>query len=248
MKRLLTGFALAAAVSLAGGTASAQDNGYNVNDPTVAVAPPSATPGATFNVTVDDCIVGETATYTFEGETKTATCADGSSADSLTEVVVAGGTATASFDAPTSAGTYNGTVALDQSNATLPWQIQVVAPTVTVSNGSPAAGGTFTASMPCSEDSATVNFNGTSQTVTPSDGTATATLTAPNSGGTASGTFTCGSDVASFSVTVEPPSSTIPATGNSNLNGTLSIAAVLLIAGAGLFAVTQARRRESTTS
>lgn len=245
MKRLMAGIAIASAVTMAGGAAHAQDSGYNTNDPTVAVSPPSTGPGGSFDVDVDDCIVGETATFTFEGETKTDTCV-GASADSLTEAIVAGGTATASFNAPGTAGTYDGTVELDQSAATLPFQIEVVVPTVTVSNSSPAAGTTFTASIPCDEDSATVTFNGQSQTVTPSNGTATATLTAPAAAGTATGTFTCGEAVASFSVTVQSTNVTIPATGSSGINGTLSIATVLLLAGAGMFAVTQARRRQHT--
>ncbi|TDT18491.1 hypothetical protein BDK89_4112 [Ilumatobacter fluminis] len=247
MKRLMAGIAIATAATMAGGAVQAQDNGYNVNDPTVAVAPPSTTPGGTFNVNVDDCIVGETATYTFQGQNKTATCV-GASADSLTEAIVAGGTATASFTAPTSAGTYNGTVALDQSAVSLPFQIQVQAATVTVSNGSPAPGSTFTASIPCNEDSATVSFNGQSQTVSPSDGTATATLTAPTAAGTATGTFTCGDTVASFSVTVQETDPIIPPTGNSGMSGTMGIAAVLLVAGAGMFGVSQFRRRQTTAS
>lgn len=79
----------------------------------------------------------------------------------------------------------------------------------------------------------------------PAAGTATATFTAPTAPGTYTGTYT-GAAVGTFSVTVAAPVTPgggLPATG-SNGTSTMTIIAIGLFAvGAGLFGVSQVRRR-----
>jgi LPXTG-motif cell wall-anchored protein len=62
----------------------------------VTVTDPTPSPGGTFSVTATGCAEGDTVTFSFNGETQTA--------------VVSGGSATVSFTAPTTPGSYTGTV------------------------------------------------------------------------------------------------------------------------------------------
>lgn len=77
-------------------------------------------------------------------------------------------------------------------------------------------------------------------------GAASATFTAPQTPGTYSGTMTSAAGEQPFSVTVT--GSALPATGSSDQSGTIfALAVLLVVAGAALFIVAQARRPDTTT-
>ncbi len=99
---------------------------------------PSVAPGGTFTVTVTNCLPGETVVITFQGVSQTVTC------DST--ILQAGAT----FNAPTTPGTYEACAEFTGTGATVPpgvtrpttvcTTIQVLAPTVTVPPGVPGGG------------------------------------------------------------------------------------------------------------
>ena len=116
--------------------------------------------------------------------------------------------------------------------------------TVTVSNLSPAPGGQFTVTVSNCQGQAVFTLGSSTATVTPVNGTATATLTAPTTPGSFTGTVVCANQTASFTVNVAAPGG-LPATGSSGLSTTTAVALVLLVTGIGIFVVTQARRRST---
>lgn len=80
-----------------------------------------------------------------------------------------------------------------------------------------------------------------------SAGSATVTLTAPTAPGTYTGTVT-GSvtgALGNFTVTVAAPTTNLPATGGGGVSTMTIIAIGLLAVGAGLFGVSQVRRRQT---
>jgi hypothetical protein len=86
----------------------------------------------------------------------------------------------------------------------------------------------------------------------PVSGTATGQLTAPTAPGTYTGSATgaTSGQTASFTVTVSQaaaPPGGLPATGSGGISTLNMIAIGLLVIGAGLFAVSQIRRRQATT-
>ena len=135
--------------------------------------------------------------------------------------------------------------------------------TPTVSATTVTPGGSFSVSVGCVVgEQVTFVFQGSTQTIAcvlsdagqPLDGIATATFTAPATAGTFTGTVTVpGATQQSFSVTVQavtattsPSTGGLPPTGSDGTGSTMMIAALLLVAGAGMFGVAHMRRRSVT--
>ena len=97
---------------------------YPPDPPEAEVDDPTPTPGGDFVVTVPDCVEGETVEITFEGVTETTTCTDG--------------TASASFAAPTSGGTFTGTVTTEGGSAS--FAVTVVVEDLPATGGGDSAG------------------------------------------------------------------------------------------------------------
>lgn len=118
------------------------------------------------------------------------------------------------------------------------------------SPASTAAGGTVTVTVSCQPgESVTATLNGvtSSPVVCPAGGSATINVTAPTTPGTYTGT-TNGSvngALGNFTVTVTAPPPGLPATGSSGISTMTIIAIGLFAVGAGLFGVSQVRRRQS---
>jgi LPXTG-motif cell wall-anchored protein len=111
----------------------------------------------------------------------------------------------------------------------------------------PAAGADFTVEVGCEPDGDNVvfEFNGATQTAVCTAGSASATFTAPTAPGAYSGTYT-GAATGSFSVTIAAPvvpGGGLPATGSDGTSTMTIIAFGLFAVGAGLFGVSQMRRR-----
>lgn len=116
-------------------------------------------------------------------------------------------------------------------------------PTVSLSSPSPAAGAQFTVTANGCPAGATASFEFQGQTAS---GSTQTTFTAPTAAGTYAGSVTCGGTTVSFSVNVAPTAPNLPATGGGSSSGTTtSIAAMLLLAGVGMFGVAQVRRRQA---
>ena len=120
MKKFVAAAAIAAVSLFAGASAASAQDGYGTTNPTVTVSSGSPTAGSAFSVTVANCTPGGTATFVFQGSTQTAT-------------VGSAGTATASFTAPASAGTYSGTATCNSVAASF-------SVTVPAGGGLPATG------------------------------------------------------------------------------------------------------------
>lgn len=142
--------------------------------------------------------------------------------------------------------------------------------TVTVSNPTPAPGATFEAivsdclagtpvDLEFQGQTATVtcDVNALTQAVTQEAGGASTTFTAPMQAGTYDGSATVqsgsGTRVLTFSITVQTttpttnPSGGLPPTGGgSSSTATMTIAVLLLVAGTGMFAVANLRRRSAS--
>ena len=118
-----------------------------------------------------------------------------------------------------------------------------------INPATPTEGGSFTVTVDCAPDGDTVAvvFNGTTTNATCADGKATVTLTAP-AAGTYPGSYS-GAGVGTFSVTVAAPVTPpggLPATGSNGTSTMTIIALGLFAVGAGLFGVSQVRRRTAT--
>lgn len=105
--------------------ASAQDS-YNTDNPTATVSNSSPTPGAPFSVSVNNC-PEDSATFTFQGATKTADTNDSD-------------TATTSFTAPSTAGTHTGTATCGSTVSSFSVVAATPTPTVATPAVLPATG------------------------------------------------------------------------------------------------------------
>lgn len=123
--------------------------------------------------------------------------------------------------------------------------------TVSVSSQTPPEGSNITATISgCVEgEEATFVLGSSTSTGVTSGGTASGVLTVPNTPGSYTGTATCASGAqASFAVAVPTPTGGLPATGSSGVGSIVTISIILLLVGAGLFAASQIRRRQSVTA
>ena len=142
--------------------------------------------------------------------------------------------------------------------------------TVSVDDTTPEPGATFEVEVDSCEAGTDVVFlfEGVSTTVACDDDGASASFAAPVQPGTYTGTVTVdsgdGSRVLSFTVTVEAapttttvtaptttvaPGGQLPETGGGSSSGTtITIALVLLVAGAGMFGVANMRRRQNVAA
>ncbi len=119
-----------------------------------------------------------------------------------------------------------------------------------IAPASPAPGATFTVTVDCAPDGAAVAvvFNGATTNANCTGGKATVSLTAPATAGDYPGTYT-GAGAGSFTVTVAAPATPpggLPATGSNGTSTMTIIALGLFAVGAGLFGVSQVRRRSVT--
>ena len=111
MKRLVLTLMVAAATmlgvsALAPSTVSAQYG--TVQPPGISTDVPSVTPGGSFTATVTNCLPGETVIITFQGVSQTVTC--------NSTILQAGAT----FNAPTTPGTYEVCANFTGGGATVP--------------------------------------------------------------------------------------------------------------------------------
>lgn len=116
-----------------------------------------------------------------------------------------------------------------------------------ISPATPAEGADFEVTVACSPDGDNVAFvfNGATTNVTCTGGEATAVLGAPGTAGDYDGTYS-GAGAGSFSVTVTAPVTPpggLPATGTDSTSTMTVLAIGLFAVGAGLFGVSQVRRR-----
>ena len=120
----------------------------------------------------------------------------------------------------------------------------------TVAPASTLGGGTVTVTVSCEPgESVTATLDGVTSApvVCPASGSAVLNITAPTTPGTYAGT-TNGSvngALGSFSVTVTAPTTNLPATGSNGVSTMTIIALGLFAVGAGLFGVSQVRRRNA---
>jgi LPXTG-motif cell wall-anchored protein len=118
--------------------------------------------------------------------------------------------------------------------------------TVSPTTASPGGALTITVSCAPGEDvTATLDGVTTAPVVCPASGSAVLSATAPTTAGTYTGT-TNGSvngALGDFSVTVAAPTGGLPATGSNSSSTITFIALGLFAVGAGLFGVSQYRRR-----
>ncbi len=120
---------------------------------------------------------------------------------------------------------------------------------VTPSDSTPDAGTTFTVTATACQVGETVTFSFQSVTtpvICSASNVATASFAAPATGGAFNGTAVYGTTggTLNFTVNVAAPGG-LPATGSSGSNTTMTIAAVLLASGIGIFLVAQRRRKLS---
>jgi LPXTG-motif cell wall-anchored protein len=125
LKRIAVALAVAGVTTLGLGSAGSAAPAYPPAAATVVVSDTTPPAGGTITVSVNNCRAGETVRFTLPPAVPvTVTCS-------------ASGAASASLAVPTASGTYNGTVELVSSGATLPFQITVTAPS---GGGLPATG------------------------------------------------------------------------------------------------------------
>lgn len=142
MKKFAVALTIIGAV-MAGGTANAQDASYNNGNSRVPTINPSiVSPGGQFTVVVG-CIIPESITFDFLGTTFTVICAN----NRLTQAESLDGTASATFTAPTTPGTYSGTVDFPTTaDQTFTITVQAVTGTTNPSGGLPPTGSDSTGS------------------------------------------------------------------------------------------------------
>ena len=111
MKRLAAALVITLGAGLAAGASGVDASGYNDGGGAPGGSDPTPRPGETFTVTVE-CVVPEIVSFAFGGETQRDECEPRSGAVGfrLPDSVSTDGTASATFTAPTAAGTYSGTV------------------------------------------------------------------------------------------------------------------------------------------
>lgn len=120
---------------------------------------------------------------------------------------------------------------------------------VTTSDPTPDPGQTFTATATNCQTGEAVTFSFQGATVVSTcsaSNTATASFSAPTTGGAFNGTAAYGTSGGTLSFTVNVVvAGGLPLTGSSGSNSTMTIAAVLLASGIGIFLVAQRRRKLS---
>lgn len=139
MKKLALGLVVAA-VAIFGSGVAAQASTYPPSG--TVEAPPQVVPGGIFTATITGCAPPEVITFVFQGESKTAICVEAAAKKSgFASLMVATGTGTASvtFNAPTTPGNYvvtaTGSAGFRGSTTT-----SVVAAPATPVGGLPATG------------------------------------------------------------------------------------------------------------
>lgn len=135
---------LLSSVGLVGFGATA--HAYPPNPPVIEPSDPTPAPGESITVSAA-CVVPEQVVFTFNGESKTATCqlvTAGAFRDGMAQAVQFNGIATATFDAPTEPGNFTVTAQLLTTGITLTSVITVTVPptdtTIPKVGGGSAAG------------------------------------------------------------------------------------------------------------
>jgi LPXTG-motif cell wall-anchored protein len=135
MKKLAVALVMVGAIVVAT-TAPAQASYNNGNSRAPTMSATVVTPGGPFTVTVG-CLIGESIVFTFQGNTITVTCAN----NAFVQAATLDGTASATFNAPTAAGTYTGTVDYPAApTETFSITVQAVTATTSPTTGLPATG------------------------------------------------------------------------------------------------------------
>ena len=105
MKKFLASVAVALC-ALVGSSASALAQNYPPNVLVIVIVSGPVTPGSTVTITITGCQAGETVTVAVDGVTITVSTCTGGGGTSALRRQAAGGSATASFTAPTTVGTH----------------------------------------------------------------------------------------------------------------------------------------------
>jgi len=228
MKKIALALMAASAAMFGFGMVASAQTGYGE---AMAITSGAPTNGNAYTVRYTNCIVGDTINFAQPQSTPasgTAPCVGvgGVSLGSVVGLILpqqaALGTATFTFaNAPTPAGTYNGTGTSQlQRSPTLPFSFILGAQATTTTSSTAVA----------------TTIPATTTTVV-----AAAGPTAP----AAVATTTAAVVAAAGPVA---PSAGLPATGSNGIGSTTGIALGLLVSGLGLFIVAQVRRRQTPTS